>query len=521
MKLKIVIAFLSIMSLKAVAQQAAVKADSRFNGLDTAFQHVLKTWNAAGFAVAVVQKNKVIYAKGFGYRDAVNKLPVTPNTIFPIGSCTKAFTTTLIGKLEKEGKVNIDQPVKNYLPELTFYNEEMTNHINLRDMMSHRTGLARFDMSWYMFNTPSVDDLLKRIQYMVPTTGLREKWQYNNFMYMAQGAVVSKLTGKTWADQINEKIFRPLGMTHSNTSLAELLKSKEVSLGYGVKDDQSLDLLDYYDISGMAPAGAINSNVNDMAKWMMAWVNNGKYESKEIIPADFRKQAISSQAIMDGGLPEKNAPDIYFANYGLGWFMDSYRGHYRVEHGGNIDGFSAISTFFPADSLGIVVLSNQNVSNVPEIVKNIISDRLLQLKYEDWNGKLKKSADRRVAMAKAEQKEETIQTQHHPATHPLADYTGTYNYPAYGTMKVYMKNDSLYAKTSVRTVWLKPTNYDIFELFIIDPKKGLNTEKGSAGVNVQFHMNSSGNIDGFETQLEGVLKPYFFVRTEELQGLKW
>ncbi|MGY0035424.1 serine hydrolase domain-containing protein [Pedobacter sp. NJ-S-72] len=108
----------------------------------------------------------MIYAKGFGYRDAANKLPVTPNTVFAIGSCTKSFTTTLIGKLQKEGKINIDQPVINYLPGLKFYNETMTSQVNLRDMMSHRTGLARFDMSWYLFNTSSTDSLIQRIKYI-------------------------------------------------------------------------------------------------------------------------------------------------------------------------------------------------------------------------------------------------------------------------------------------------------------------------------------------------------------------
>ncbi|MBB5622258.1 CubicO group peptidase (beta-lactamase class C family) [Pedobacter cryoconitis] len=519
MKLRIITALLGIVSLNAVAQRPVSKEDSRFNGLDTTFQRVLKTWHAAGFAVAVVQKNKVIYARGFGYRDAEKKLPVTANTLFAIGSCSKAFTTTLIGKLQKEGKVNIDQPVNNYLPGLKFYNEVMTDHITLRDMMSHRTGLSRFDMSWYLFNTSSTDSLLKRIKYMEPNAGLREKWQYNNFMYMAQGALIEKLTGKSWGDNIKEKFFIPLGMTHSNVSIPELLKSEEISTGYGVKPDNTLDKLDYYNIDGMAPAGAINSNVNDMAKWLIAWINNGKYEGKEIIPEDFRNQAISSQAIVEGALPEKGSLDTYFGNYGFGWFLDSYKGHYRVEHGGNIDGFSAISSFFPADSIGVVVLSNQHGSKVPVIVKDIIVDRLLHLKYQDWNSKIKSERDK-AELASAKEKKKAIETQHNPSTHALKDFAGSYTHPAYGTMKIYVQNDSLFAKSKIRTYWLRHANYDIFELFDKDPKDGVNITTGYAGFNLQFHMNLSGNIDGFEAQLESKLKPFLFARVEDVKQLK-
>lgn len=519
MKLRIITALLGIVSLNAVAQQPVVKADNRFNGLDTTFQRVLKTWNAAGFAVAVIQKDKVIYAKGFGYRDAENKLPVTPNTLFAIGSCSKAFTTTLIGKLQKEGKVNIDQPVTNYLSELKFYNEDMTNHITLRDMMSHRTGLSRFDMSWYLFNTSSTDSLLKRIQYMEPNAGLREKWQYNNFMYMAQGALIEKLTGKSWGEHIKEKLFIPLGMTHSNVSIPELLKGEDIAKGYGLKPDHTLDKLAYYNIDGMAPAGAINSNVNDMAKWMSAWINNGKYEGKEIIPENFRNQAISSQAIVEEGLPGKESPDVYFGNYGFGWFLDSYKGHYRVEHGGNIDGFSAISSFFPADSIGVVVLSNQNGSKVPVVVKDIIVDRLLHLKYQDWVSTVKNAQDK-DELARAKEKKKTVTVQHHPSTHPVADFAGSYSHPAYGAMKIYAENDSLFAKSKIRTYWLKQTNYDIFELYDKDPKDGVNTATGYAGFNVQFHMNLSGNIDGFEAQLESRLKPFLFARAKDVKQAK-
>jgi len=514
---KFLILLLCAFSLHGIAQQTAVvNNDPRFKGLDTAFARVLKTWHAAGFAVAVIEKNKVVYANGFGYRDVNGKLPVTPNTLFAIGSCSKAFTAGLIGKLQQDGMLDIDKPVTNYLPELRFYNDAMNNGITLRDMMSHRTGLPRHDLSWYFFNTPSTDSLIMRIQYMEPTFGVRQKWQYNNFMYAAQGAVVKHISGKSWEDNIKEKFFVPLGMTRSDVSIPEMEKTEDIAIGYGVKKDSIIKKLEYYHIDGMSPAGAINSSVADMAKWVTAWINNGKYKGKEIIPESFRNQAISSQSIIDGALPGKEKPDIYFANYGFGWMLGSYKGHYRVEHGGNIDGFSASTCFFPSDSIGIVVLSNQNGSAVPGIVRNLISDRILNLKYFDWNGDLKHNADKGKKEAEKAKKEKVAEVKH-PATHPMADFAGNYKNPGYGTMKLYLRNDSLFVKTITHILWLRHANYDIFDVYDVDPKEGIDTSE-AAQLKLQFRMNLSGDIDGVEGQLEGGLKPIIF--TKEIEAKK-
>jgi CubicO group peptidase (beta-lactamase class C family) len=504
---KFLLPVLCALALHGTAQQTT---DPRFAGLDTAFARVLKTWHAAGFAVAVIEKNKVVYAQGFGYRDIDNKLPVTPNTLFAIGSCSKAFTATLIGKLQQDGKLDIDKPVTNYLPELRFYNDAMNNTITLRDMMSHHTGLPRHDLSWYFFNNPSTDSLVMRIQYMEPTYGVRQKWQYNNFMFASQGALVEHLSGKSWGDNIREKFFMPLGMTRSDVSIPELEKTEDIAVGYGVKKDTIIKKLEYYHIDGMAPAGAINSSVNDMAKWVTAWINNGKYNGMEIIPESFRNQAISSQSVIDGALPGKEKPDIYFANYGFGWFLGSYKGHYRVEHGGNIDGFSASTCFFPSDSLGIVVLSNQDGSAVPSIVRNLISDRLLGLKYHDWNSDLKHEVDKGKQEADKEKKEK-VSTVKHPATHSLDDFAGNYSNPGYGTMKLSVSHDSLFVKTNRQTIWLRHANYDIFEVFNKDPKEGIDTSE-KVDLRLQFRMNLSGDIDGLEGQLEDGLKPIVFTK---------
>ncbi len=491
----------------------------RFAGLDTAFERALKDWHAAGFAVAVIEKDKVVYAKGFGYRDNEKKIPVTPNTLFAIGSCTKAFTASMMGLLQKDGKLSLDKPVLTYLPTLRFYNDDMNSHILLRDLMCHRTGLPRHDYSWYGFTTTSRDSLLKRIQYMEPTYGVREKWQYNNFMFFLQGMVAEKITGKSWEENISENIFKPLGMSSSIFSVKEMAKSADASIGYGLKKDSIINKLDYYNIDAMGPAGSINSNVLDMAKWVTTWINGGKYNGKEIIPAAYVTEAMSSQMVIAGGVPSKEKPDIYFSNYGFGWMLGSYKGHYRVEHGGNIDGFSASTCFFPSDSIGIVVLSNQSGSSIPGVVRNLIADRLLKLPYFDWSTDLKRTADKAKATAKeAEKTKSSNRKPNTTPTHPLKDYEGFYNHPAYGTFEVSLVNDSLFAKIGKDLLWLRHYHYDIFEPFDKDPKDGIDTTDKSP-LHFQFQMNEAGEINAVSLPLEATLPALKFSKTPKPKSI--
>jgi CubicO group peptidase (beta-lactamase class C family) len=506
-------------SLTAQKHHAAVDP---FAGVDTAFARVLKDWHAAGFAVAVIDRDKVIYSRGFGYRDAEAKLPVTPHTLFAIGSCTKAFTASLIGLLDDQGVLDIDKPVRNYLPELKFYNPQMDDMITLRDMMCHRTGLPRHDLAWYLFPGDTRDSLIRKIHYMEPTAGIREKWQYNNFMFMAQGSVVEKLSGKSWEDNITQKIFQPLGMNESYFSIKDMEKSTDASLGYGLKGDSVLKKLDYYQIGGLAPAGAINSNVLDMASWVTTWIEGGKFHGKNVLPKKYVDEAMSAQMVSGAGVPSKEAPDVFFSSYGFGWILSAYRGHYRVEHGGNIDGFSASTCFFPSDSIGIVVLTNQNGSAVPSIVRNIMTDRVLRLPAKDWSGYLKGVSDQAKADAKkvAANKISSRKPGTHPS-HTLGDYAGIYSNPGYGSFEVALQQDSLFAIFLKQTWWLKHYHFDIFDPIDKDPKEGIDTSNtDGGGIRLQFEMDQAGNISSVSMQLEATLdKPIVFTRTPKATAL--
>lgn len=487
--------------------------DKRLKGVEKELNEVLELTKAAGFAVAVVEKDKVVYAKGFGYRDFENQVPVDANTLFAIGSSTKSFTSALLGKLREEDKLSFDDKPSKYVPELEFYNEEMNGYITIKDLMCHRTGLPRHDLSWYFFPTDSKDSLIERIQHHEPFTGLREQWYYNNFMFLTQGVITERITGKSWEENIREHFFQPLGMDRSVVSLDELKEAENAAFGYELKNDSLVSKMDYYQIGGMSPAGSIFSSVNDMSEWLKTWINNGKYADQQIIPASYISEAISPQMIVRGGVPDSEFPGMHFNAYGYGWFLMSYDGHYRVSHGGNIDGFSADVTFFPTDSLGIVVLANQNGSAVPNTVRNILADRMLTIEDRNWVEKLDEQLEQmKENLDKMDQeKDEGIVANTRPS-HILLDYTGTYDHPGYGSFKITMKNDSLFAHFKLMKFWLRHLHYDIFEPIVVQDDGSIDSTARIA-IRLSFVTNSSGDVSYVSSQIEPALDPIEFKRT--------
>jgi CubicO group peptidase (beta-lactamase class C family) len=483
---------------------AYAQQDKRLKGIEKDLNEILEITKTPGFAVAIVQGDKIIYAKGYGYSDYENKIPVDANTLFAIGSSTKAFTASILGQLRKEDKISFDDSPIKYVPELKFYNNEMDNTIIIKDLMSHRTGLPRHDYSWYLFPTASKDSLLQRVAYQEPFTGVRQQWYYNNFMYLTQGVIAEHITGKSWEENIKERFLVPLGMTRSNVSIDELEKSTNVAKGYELKNDSIISKMDYYNISGMSPAGSINSTVNDMSKWLITWINKGKFNNQDILPEAYVNEAISSQMVISGALPDKEFPNIYMSNYGYAWFLSSYKGHYRVEHGGNIDGFSANVAFFPSDSIGVVVLSNQNGSAVPNLVRNIVADRMLNTNKTDWSKKLREQK-LKAKKAQEDAKPETTssKTENTKPSHNLQNYTGKYTNLGYGEFEITNQNDSLFANFKLKTLYLKHVHYDSFEPFEVT-KTGIDTTS-SGGLRLNFTTNDAGDIASVKMKIEPAL----------------
>jgi CubicO group peptidase (beta-lactamase class C family) len=497
---KLILLLLAVFSLATSYTQT----DTRLAGLEKELDAILEATQAAGFAVAVVDGDQVIYAKGFGYRDYEAKIPADANTLFAIGSSSKAFTSAILGQLRQEDKLSFDDSPRKYVPDLEFYNDEMNNDIIIKDLMCHRTGLPRHDLSWYFFPTANKDSLLQRVVYQEPFTGVRQQWYYNNFMFLAQGVIAERITGKSWEDNIKARFFDPLGMTRSNTSIDALEKSSNAAFGYELKEDSIIRKMDYYHISGMSPAGSINSSVNEMANWLITWINKGKFKGQEILPEAYTTEAMSSQMVVSAGLPDDEFPDMYLANYGYGWFISSYRGHYRVEHGGNIDGFSANVAFFPSDSIGIVVLSNQNGSAVPSLVRNTVADRLLGTDQTDWAKRFQERQEKAKKEAGEAQSEKTTSAiANTTPSHILQAYTGGYSNPGYGEFNITNQNDSLFANFKLKKLYLKHVHYDVFEPFEVTESGIDSTDSGPLRFN--FITNDGGEIALVKMNIEAAL----------------
>ena len=501
---KILIILLSILSINNAFSQL----DKRLKGLDSELEKVLKKLEEPGFSVAIVENDQILYSKGFGYRDYENKIKVDSNTLFAIGSATKSFTSSLLGVLREDEKLDFEDSPIDHINELRFYNSQMNDVISIRDMMSHRTGLPRHDASWYFFPTFSKDSLVSRVKHHKPFTSVRNQWWYNNFMFMLQGVVAERITNKTWSENIKEMIFDPLGMTRSNTSIAELENSENAAFGYS----QDFKKMDYYKIAGMGPAGSINSSVNEMSKWLITWINKGEYKGKKILPPNYTEEAISSQSVVVANLPDEDNPGLHLTNYGYGWFLSSYKGHYRVEHGGNIDGFSTSAAFYPSDKVGIIVLSNQNASNTPSIVRNIISDRMLDVKKTDWlKYHFDKLKEAELIQKELDENEDSNKIKGTNPSRSMNEYEGEYTNLGYGTFDISMKNDSLFMKIPNKTFWLSHHHYDTFLPYELKNGK-VNLEDESV-IFITFSADQLGEIKKLSTGLEPAIEePIYFDR---------
>ncbi len=477
------------------------QTDKRLKNIEKEFEKILEITHAPGFAVAIVEGGKTLYAKGFGYRDLENKIPMDENTLLAIGSCSKAFTSAILGQLRNNESLTFNDSPIDYIPELRFYNDQLNNEINIRDLMSHQTGIPRHDGSWYLFPTFNRDSLVQRIQYHEPFTGLRQKWHYNNFMFLLQGVIAERITGKSWEENIKERFFSPLQMNRSNLSIKALENSENAAVGYEYYKDSITRKMDYYQIAGMAPAGSINSSVSEMANWLKVWINNGKFKDSTILPENYVKEAISSHAVIGSGYPSDENPDMFLANYGYGWMVSAYRGHYRVEHGGNIDGFSASTAFFPTDSLGIVVLTNQNGSSVPTLIRNTVADHIFNTKKTDWADYYRKQKEEEQKAKEAgKNAADSTEIKNTTPSHDLSAYTGFYENKGYGRFEITKESDSLFAHFKLLKFYLKHRYYDIFEPLEVT-STGIE-DFDEMPVKFNFTTNDAGDISSMKVQIE-------------------
>lgn len=443
----------------ARAADPVAQARQSLAGFDEVITKALQDIKVPGLAFAVVKDKEVVMAKGYGFRDLENKLPMTSDTLLAIGSASKAFTTFALGTLADAGKMEWDKPVRTYIPWFKLADPVLAERLTPRDLVTHRSGLPRHDLVWYNNYEASRENFVRRLAHLQPTADLRQKFQYNNLMYLTAGYLVEVLTGQSWEEAIRSLVLNPLDMKRTNFSVDDSQKDSDFAQPYLYRD-KNLEKIPFRKITNMGPAGSINSSVNEMSHWLIVHLNNGRFRDKQIINA-VTLQDMHLAHMPVGSTPSR--PEITPPDYGLGWFIDTYRGHRRVHHGGNIDGFSAMVSFLPQDGFGFVALANKSGTPLPELIIRTAADRLLGLEPIDWLGEAAKlQAEGEELEKRAEEKKIVRRKLGTIPSHKLEEYAGDYFHPGYGELKVLLEGKQLAFTYNNITTPISHWHYETF-----------------------------------------------------------
>ena len=488
-KFAFVLALLTLVS-SAYAQDKSAEVAQKLAGFDAFMEKTLKDWNAPGIGVGIVVGDKLVFAKGYGYRDYEKKLPITANTLYPIASNTKLFTAVAAGFLVEEGKLTWDRPIRESVPTIEFYDSALNNTVTLRDMLAHRTGITRHDSIWYKSNY-TTKELFERLRYLEPKEQPRQLFLYNNMMYAGVGYTIQLQSGKTWAEFVREKILQPLQMNHTVYSIADMLKQPD----YGVpfterRDSMELYKIPYYeDTEGLAAAGAIISNIEDMSHWLIALMNNGQYGGKQVLPPKVLQATLEPAiALPNAAGQTRGWWEVLNQAYGMARWTASYRGHLIAFHGGDLPGFHSQISFMPNEHIGVIVfvIGNHTAPLYNPISYNVY-ERLLGMDQTPWTDRLLDiRLKNKKAGTEARSKAGFGRVPDTKPSHPLADYAGEYDHPAYGTLKIGLKDNQLQFDFHKIRLPLAHFHYDRFDT----PN---DEQDGKWSVN--FSTNPQGDID--------------------------
>jgi CubicO group peptidase (beta-lactamase class C family) len=493
---RILAAALVLASPAAVAQRPP-SVEARLKGFDQYLAQVMKDWDAPGIGVGIVVKDKLIFARGYGYRDYGQKLPYTPTTTQPIASNTKLFTAVAVGMLVEEGKLRWDEPIKQFVPGIRFYNDDLDRSVTIRDMLSHRTGVTRHDYIWYK-SSFTRRELWDRLRYLEPTAPIRTQFLYNNLMFTAAGQVIEELSGQTWEQFVQHRIFDPLGMTRSTLTIEDNLKGPEPAVPYSERRDSAvLYRQPYYTAEvAIAPAGAINSNVQDLSRWVIALLNGGRVDGKQVIPETVLRETMApSLAMPNSALESRGWGENLNQYYGMGRWVSSYRGHLLALHGGDLPGFHSQISIMPNDSIGVIVLViGDHVAPFYNGLTYDIYERLLGMSLTPWSERLNQiRLKNKAAGTKARAVADVGRVPNTQPSHPLEDYEGEFVHPAYGVVTVSRGDSGLTFQFHSIRMPLHHFHYDRFDT----PD---DEEDGKFSLN--FGTNPMGEIESVELSLD-------------------
>ncbi|HEY9225725.1 MAG TPA: serine hydrolase [Gemmatimonadaceae bacterium] len=499
MRLRSTIAFVALSATLptfAFAQQR-----EPFAGLDAYIANAVKTWKIPGIGVAIVRNDSVLFTKGYGTLAVNSTTPVNENTLFEIGSSSKAFTATLVAMLVGDGKLRFDDRITDYLPDFRMYDPLASAEVTLRDALTHRSGIARGELVW-LGSGLSRAEVLRHVRFLKPESPFRSKWSYQNMMFLAAGEAAAKAAGTTWEDLVQKRIFTPLGMT-SSMPTGVGLSNPNAAKPHGMDHDTAF-VKPPFDAVNIAPAGSILSTAHDMAQWLRLQLGDGKFEGKQIVASAPLRETHTPQMLMGagGGRGRGNeaVPQTVFSTYGMGWMVEDHRRNLVWQHGGNTPGMTAAVGMMPERKFGVVVLSNMQSAQLPELIMRYIFDREISAPPKDLSGE---AYTRMLAQRKAADSMQVVQAGQRSKADPplpLSAFAGTYVDSLYGEATVTLVNGKLELK---RGDWHGPLEFWNATNFRWDNGPGSVT----GPMNIKFDIAPDGRVTTLNFGIAGDVYP--------------
>ncbi|HEY7328237.1 MAG TPA: serine hydrolase [Gemmataceae bacterium] len=460
---------------------------------DAAIEDILRktcdSWHAPGIAAAVVRDEKIVYLSGVGVRELGSDKPVTADTLFAIGSCTKAFTATAFALLVEEGKADWDDPVRKHLPWFRLDDPLADRDVRLCDLLCHRIGLASHDMLWY--GAPwSIEESVRRMAFLQRSSSFRSKYEYNNLAYLAAGLAIREMAKEPWHLFVGERLFKPLQMKNAVFTSGEAQNQPDHASPHGHDANDKVTVIPWYnDDKQIRASGSIKASVHDMSKWLRVQLAHGKLDEKQVVSAAALEETHTPRIPVPLSAADRAAGATQ-ASYALGWHISDYRGHAIHQHGGAVAGFRARILLVPRKKLGLVLLTNLEDMEIVQAAGNSLLDHLLGLEKKDWNAFFHTEHDKTKATEKA--RLDKFLGGRVPGTKAkdLVLYVGTYSEPAYGTVKIARKERQLLLEWSSYSFALTHFHYDTF----LTPKENLPLPAALRAQPVVFEMNEDAEM---------------------------